>query len=313
MDPLTWIAVVAFGAWLLRNLWEDGVAAWRGTTPPRLIRKAARREAAKERADSGDPSIVQVVGVRLANRVANPPDRRFWKSVRAYVDDVLADSMEDMRDGHEVRVRRRRAKRRQRWERQAAEDQAEREARNHDRGTDGTDGTDDYGDEPEDVVDNYPCEGGCGVHFLEPGRWCDECAAPPTPPSPAPQPEPLRPDRTATPTTRKDTPPMSAPHEIRGDATTPLEMLAYATACADLGPGVAAEWDTIVANLDGSGVHGDGVNLAARIAEAARDFGAAAALARNVYAGHVVTQAEIARNDALADTVRDTYLDTRTA
>lgn len=123
-------------------------------------------------------------------------------------------------------------------------------------------------------------------------------------PEPAPAPAPD--------TTRKDTQPVTTT-EIDGDVTGPQDALAFADSCLALNNAVINELDVMAANLEGEGV-GDDVVRIVRDAQAAADqFASAAGGARDEYARHVATQAEIASNPELRDTVKDTYLDTARA
>ncbi|WP_219414159.1 hypothetical protein [Pseudonocardia nigra] len=153
-----------------------------------------------------------------------------------------------------------------------------------------------------DVLDATLCPGGCGTWVV--GGMCPTCEerrALPSAETPEPDPAPE--------TTRKDTPPMSTPAEINGDVSSPLDALAFATSCLDLNAAIMNELDAMANNLEGEGVGAACIQIVRDAWAAGDQFGTAAAGARDEYARHVATQAEIAGDTELRDTVAGTYLD----
>lgn len=109
MDPITlWIFFLATG-WIIRSLAEDVIAAiaharGRPYTSPRIVRREARQRLAQERiAAGGSPPLTIVFSEWVAQRVANPPERRWLNEARAYLDLRIADGFEDARTRHEQR------------------------------------------------------------------------------------------------------------------------------------------------------------------------------------------------------------------
>lgn len=109
MDPITlWIFFLATG-WIIRSLAEDVIAAiaharGRPYTSPRIVRREARQRLAEERiAAGGSPPLTIVFSQWVAQRVANPPERRWLNEARAYLDLRIADGFEDARIRHEQR------------------------------------------------------------------------------------------------------------------------------------------------------------------------------------------------------------------
>lgn len=107
MDPITlWILFLATG-WIIRALVEDGaaaVAAARGHpyVSPRVVRREARQRLALERISAGgSPPLTIVFSERLADRIANPPERQWLRELREYLALVIADGFEDARTRHE--------------------------------------------------------------------------------------------------------------------------------------------------------------------------------------------------------------------
>jgi hypothetical protein len=112
-------------------------------------------------------------------------------------------------------------------------------------------------------------------------------------------------------TTREDTPPVTT--SIDGDVTSPLTALGFADGCIDFNRADMGEADAMANNLTGEGVGPEFVGIVRDAWAAGDQFDAAASGARDEYARHVATQAEIAGNTDLRDTVQGTYLDTSNA
>lgn len=346
MDPLTLTLICLAAGWLIRNTVEDVWAGIRGHESPRIARRRARLQLADA---TGAPTIGQAVSGRLATRIANPPERRAFSTFRGFLDELIADAWDDARTKHADRRRERierdddtrpdpdnALKTRQcrgrgcdvlvvkprEWcdtcqdaatqrpgqpmcrscgqrpvdypDRSCAVCAPARCTRCHHPG----DTFDDLGECPDCQIDtredlaNQERLDDEQVETLNDDHQSD-----------APEPDPA-PD-----TTRKDTSPMSNPTEIDGDVTSPLEALAFATTCHDLNAAVANELDAMANNLTGEGVGHDCVQIVNDAWAAAEQFGVAALGARDEYARHVATQADIAGDTELRDTVRDTYLD----
>jgi hypothetical protein len=164
VDPVTiWIFCLAT-AWVIRNLAEDGYAAVRGRTSPRIARRQAAYELAqKHAATTGTPTVGQAVTGRIADRIANPrPPGPF----RRYLSGLWEDSWEDAQERHEQRRERRAEQRRKQEERREQEEreQEEREASGR--------------PDPDDALRTRQCRGpGCDVLVVEPLEWCAGCRA----------------------------------------------------------------------------------------------------------------------------------------
>lgn len=107
MDPITlWILVLATG-WIIRALVEDGAAALAAArghpyVSPRIVRREARQRLALERISAGgSPPLTIVFSKKLADRIANPPERQWLRELREYLALVVADGFEDARTRHE--------------------------------------------------------------------------------------------------------------------------------------------------------------------------------------------------------------------
>jgi hypothetical protein len=105
MDPITILLVCFVAAKVIQYAAEDIWAGARGRPSPRLERRELRQQLAQRQATTtGTPGVLQAVGDRLGSRIANPPDRRFARTLRGYLDEVLADGVEAARQRHADKV-----------------------------------------------------------------------------------------------------------------------------------------------------------------------------------------------------------------
>lgn len=285
MDPITlWILVLATG-WIIRALVEDGaaaVAAARGHpyTSPRIVRREARQRLALERiAAGGSPPLTIVFSEKLADRIANPPERKWLRELREYLALVVADGFEDARTRHE--------------EKRAAK-RGERPAPSSPRRPAPA-----AGDVDDDIVD---------AELVEPEpdpspEPDDDSEAPredpPEPPPPVP-PNSSIPALPAPDPTRKDS---SVTTTINGDVGSPSEALAFCEHTLDLNTACINEIDVALAGLRGAGCGQQFLDIVTGGLTAADIFHNAVSGARVRYARHVLTHADLASDPDLRDTL----------
>lgn len=169
------LAVCCVVVWLVRIAVEDGVAAVRGTTPARILRKRAREDAAKA---AGVPTVGQAVVGRIASVLApSPVGQRRRRPALEYVRTRWEDAWDELLESHHEEMRRRAQARRDRQARDAERLRRERE--------DAADPYDDIIDAEvvdDPIVQPDPAEGKCpcGSAAVADGL-CAECLNPPNP------------------------------------------------------------------------------------------------------------------------------------
>lgn len=308
---LAWVLLLAT-MWLARILAEEMWAAIRGQTSPRIARRRAREQLARE---CGTPTIGQAVAFRVARRIADPPRRRWAADLRGLLDEVWADALEEARvrhqHAHEVRVRARQA-RQERAQRFGARPPRGQGWQAHTGGRPAPPAAED----DESVTATRPCRVCRRVFVVEPEELCTTCeqAAAPAAPPPDPDPDPPRPDDLDDDqiTDEQEMPTMtSATHNINGDVRDPRTALSFATSCRGFNDGVVLELDILANHMEQAGVGPRPVAEIRVLQDAARAYSGSNSRSVKAYAQHVVTQADIAGDEDLAGTVRRTYLDTR--
>lgn len=284
MDPITlWILVLATG-WIIRALVEDGagaVAAARGHpyVSPRIVRREARQRLALERISAGgSPPLVIVFSEKLADRIANPPERQWLRELRDYLALVVADGFEDARTRHEEKRAEKRGD-------QPSAPNPRRPAPTAEEPDD--DILDAELVEPDDEPPSEP-------ELADPEPTPDEPDPPPAQPHNSP------PALPAADPTRKDP---SVTNTINGDVGSPREALAYCEQTLDLNTACCNEIDVALANLRGAGCGQRFINIITSGLAAADSFGAAVGGGRIRYARHVVTHADFSSDPELRNTL----------
>lgn len=281
MDPITlWILILATG-WIIRALVEDGaaaVAAARGHpyTSPRIVRREARQRLALERvAAGGSPPLTVVFSEKLADRIANPPERKWLRELREYLALVVADGFEDARTRHEEKRAEKRGERLAHKPRQPAP----------------------AAEEPDDdIVDAELVD-------PEPDPSPEREEAPPAdddPPPPPAQPSRSTPALPAADPTRKDP---SVTNTINGDVGSPSEALAFCERTLDLNTACINEIDVALAGLRGAGCGQQFLDIVTGGLTAADIFHNAVAGARVRYAKHVIAHADLTSDPDLRNTL----------
>jgi hypothetical protein len=287
VDPITlWILVLATG-WIIRALVEDGaaaVAAARGHpyVSPRIVRREARQRLALERvAGGGSPPLTVVFSEKLADRIANPPERKWLRKAREYLALVVADGFEDAKTRHEER---------------RAEKRGERPApANPWRPAPAAEDIDDDILDAE-LVDLEPESSPEPEDDSEPPR-----EDPPPPPPPAAPPHSSTPAPPAPDPTRKDS---SVTNTINGDIGSPSEALAFCEHTLDLNTACINEIDVALANLRGAGCGQQFLDIITGGLTAADIFHNAVSGARVRYARHVLTHADLSSDPDLRGTLQ---------
>lgn len=296
---LVWVLLLAT-MWLARILAEELWSAIRGKESPRIGRRRAREQLAR---DTGNPTVGQALAFRVAQRIAHPPKRRWASALRGLLDEVWADALAEARLRHQ---RAHEARMRTHWARrppQGAPFHAE-------TGTDGP-----ATPAAEDVVDTRPCRY-CGIAWVvEPEEFCTACEEQPwpAPTDPDPADNPPRPQQTddnPQPDERKAIIMATATHTINGDVRDPRTALAFATSCRGFNDAAVRELDILANNMRQVGLGPGPIGEIRVLADAARSYSASNSRSVKTYAQHVVTQQDIAYDDDLKNTVRRTYLDT---
>lgn len=284
MDPITlWILILATG-WIIRALVEDGaaaVAAARGHpyVSPRLVRREARQRLALERISAGgSPPLTIVFSEKLADRIANPPEREWLRKAREYLTAVVADGFEDARTRHEQKRAEKRGE-------QPHAPSARRPAP----------AAEEFDD---DIVDAELVE-------PEPEPSPEPEPADPEPTPAEPDPSPARPNNStpalpAAAPTRKDS---SVTNTINGDVGSPAEALAFSDRVLDLNVACINEIDVALAGLRGAGCGQRFLDIITGGLTAADIFHTAVSGATVVYAKHVLTHADLTSNPDLKATL----------
>lgn len=349
MDPITlWILFLATG-WIIRALVEDGaaaVAAARGHpyVPPRVVRREARQRLALERISAGgSPPLTIVFSEKLADRIANPPEREWLRKAREYLTAVVADGFEDAKTRHEERRAEKRGEQPSapspRRPAPAAEEPDDdivdaelveptpgsvwrpaaptcpecREPMTRDYSRDShphADGT---------VTFPFTC-GGCDATSERTVRdptplLCAVCGGPITeeagktcPSCAADRPPPTDP----APPVPTPAPPAADPtrkdpsmtNTINGDVGSPSEALAYCEQTLDLNTACINELDVALACLRGAGCGQQFLDIVTGGLTAADIFHNAVGGARVRYAKHVLTHADLTSDPDLRNTLR---------
>lgn len=284
MDPITlWILVLATG-WILRALVEDGAAAVAAAlghpyVSPRIVRREARQRLALERvAAGGSPPLTVVLSEKLADRIANPPERTVLRGLREYLTAIAADGLEDAKTQHDLNRAERLAERppapdRPRWSAPAAEE---------------------FDDDIVDaeLVDPEPEPPPEPEDDHEPTY-----EAPPPPPAPPQNSTPALP---APDPTRKD---LSVTSTINGDVGSPREALEYCEQTLGLNTACRGEIDVALANLRGAGCGQAFLNVIGSGLGTADVFHNAVSGARVRYAKHVIAHADLTSDPDLRNTL----------
>jgi hypothetical protein len=285
VDPITlWILILATG-WIIRALVEDGaaaVAAARGHpyVSPRIVRREARQRLALERISAGgSPPLTIVFSEKLANRIANPPERTWLRELREYLALVVADGFEDARVRHEQK---------------RAEKRQERPTADPRRPAPAGEGFDDDIVDAE-LVDPEPEPSPEPEHDPEKPR---EHPPPPPPPGPSHNSTPALP---APDPTRKDP---SVTNTINGDVGSPSEALAFCERTLDLNTACINEIDVALACLRGAGCGQQFLDIITGGLTAADVFHNAVSGARVRYAKHVLTHADLTSDPDLRNTLQ---------
>lgn len=110
------IAVCLVIGWFLRAAFEDGVAAVRNTESPRIARKRARQEMAR---NSGFPPVGQAAAARIASVIAPSPGTPRRHPALEYLRTRWEDAWDELLESHHEEMRRRAQERRERQARDA--------------------------------------------------------------------------------------------------------------------------------------------------------------------------------------------------
>lgn len=292
---LVWVLVLAT-LWLVRLLTEELVAAVRGQPSPRIARRRAREELAL---DFGVPTVGQALSMRLARRIENPPDRKWLRRMRGLLAELAEDALAEARVRHHRNRQAAGARRRARqagWKVRTGGPTSRR--------------TPPPPEEDDTVMDTRPCRDCRTALVVPPDETCEACeraTAPPPPPDPdQTPPEPTEND--TAPPDRKAPAMASATHQIDADLRDPRHALAFATSCRGFNDALVGEFDILAAQVRRQGVGAGPLGEIRVLEDAARNYSTSNGRSVEVYAAHVVVQADLAGDEDLRDTARG-YLD----
>lgn len=161
------LALCLVVAWFVRVAFEDGIAAVRGTTSPRIARQRARLEMAR---NSGVPTVGQAAAARIASVIApSPVGQRRRHPALEYLRTRWEDAWDELLESHHEEMRRRAQARRERQAREAERRRREREG-----------SAEPYDDIIDAEVVDEPEVCSCGAAAVADGL-CVDCLNPPNP------------------------------------------------------------------------------------------------------------------------------------